>query len=61
MPNILPLAFVNLEKKMFINFTIYIFGKSMTPGAGPILTLEANWNNCCRGPIDDIKYKISKL
>jgi hypothetical protein len=46
MPNT---AFVNTEKNILYDLTIYIHGKSMTiPGVGPIL------NKFGRGPIDDI-------
>ena len=34
MPNILPVAFANSEKKIFLCFTIYILEKHMTPRGG---------------------------
>jgi hypothetical protein len=45
MPNIKPLSFCHFREVDFLKILLYkyIYGKYMTPGAGPILTPDAKF------------------
>ena len=45
----------------FLKFSLYVYAKHETPGAGPFLAPGHNLNKLDLGPLGDATYQISRL